>query len=95
MKNPLNLSSHCIETEIKRLHNRTLSRYFKADDAEKVHLEAILECLLLALDRLDFGRIRTAYPALSGGASREVSLRLAKNRLQILVDDQPIAGCDP
>lgn len=47
MKIRPDLSSHCVDTEIKRLHHQSLSRYFKADAAEKTRLEPMIECLLL------------------------------------------------
>ncbi len=62
----LDLSKHCIQTEIKRLYNRSVSRYFKLK-REDPQLAADIEMLKTALDRLNFPRLRSDYVELSGG----------------------------
>lgn len=94
MKFRLDLSSHCVGTEIKRLHNRSLSRYFKADGSEKVRLETTIDCLHQALTRMDFSRLRTAHPALAGFTTQEVTLCRENDRLRILVDGRPVPEAD-
>ena len=94
MKIRLDLSSHCVETEIKRLHNRSLSSYFKTNGSEKIRLETTIECLHQALTRMDFSRLRTAHPALAGSTTQEVALCIENDRLRILVDGRPVPGAD-
>ena len=66
----LNLSEHCIQTEIKRLYNQSFSDYFKKD-ADKEHLEQRLELLKSALETFDFQKLRSRYVELSGGGDKE------------------------
>lgn len=82
MKIKLNLSRHCIETEIKRLHNQSVLKYFKANDKEK--LEKQIEILQHALQTLDFGMLRSTYPGLTGHCDDHVELS-ANNQNQIIV----------
>ena len=67
----LDLSKHCIQTEIKRLYNRCVSRYFKLkqDDPQ---LAADIELLKAALEELDFPRLRSGYKELAGGRGNGV-----------------------
>lgn len=62
----LDLSKHCIQTEIKRLYNRSVSRYFKLE-REDPQLAATIELLKAALEGLDFSRLRSDYSELAGG----------------------------
>jgi len=62
----LDLSEHCIQTEIKRRYNRSISRYFKLEK-EDPQLEADIEVLKTALENLDFPHLRSAHAALAGG----------------------------
>lgn len=71
---PLDLSRHCIQTELRRQHNRAVSQYFRAGPAERLRLEPLVEALGKALETLDFAQLRTRYPALSGGSDMEVRL---------------------
>ena len=61
----LDLTKHCIETEIQRLYNQSVSRYLKLrrDDRE---LEADIELLKAALERFDFAALRSGYSELAG-----------------------------
>ncbi len=61
----LDLSKHCIETEIRRLYNRSVSLYLKLGKAEP-QLEADIEMLKTALESLDFPSLRSAYRQLAG-----------------------------
>ena len=53
----LNLSQHCIETEIKLLYNQSVLKYFKAND--KNQLEKQMKILQHALKTLDFKKLRS------------------------------------
>ena len=64
----LNLKNHCVQTEIKRQYNQLISNYFKLKTAEDItRSEAAIRLLQTALERLDFGWLRAAYPELRGG----------------------------
>jgi hypothetical protein len=62
----LDLSTHCIETELKRLHNRFLSLYFK-HGGKDIELEEKIQHICLALETLDFPSLRSRFPGLAGG----------------------------
>ncbi len=61
----LDLTRHCIETEIKRRHNRAVSDYFTGKE-DRDALERRIECLQTALTTWDFQFLRRRYPALAG-----------------------------
>lgn len=67
----LDLSRHCIETEIKRRHNRAVSDYFKAGN-DRSRLEDRIDLFQSALENWDFQFLRSRYPALSGATDAEV-----------------------
>ena len=69
----LDLGRHCIATEVKRLHNRCISDYFKKR-GEMVALEAKIALLTQALDELDLPALRGVYPPLAGGDAVAVVL---------------------
>lgn len=73
LKIQLDLSRHCIETEIKRLYNRSVAHYFKSKNNNQ-GLEIRIDVLKNALERLDFSFLRSHYPILSGGIERDVFL---------------------
>ena len=82
----LDLSEHCIETEIKRTYNRALSRYFKRE-AENQSLEQTIDLLHRALEAFDFPKLRSRYPVLDGGSSSDVFLASDDNdQLTIMID---------
>ena len=72
MKIDLNLHRHCIETETKRLYNQALSTYFHPD-SDKDTLEKTINILERALKNLDFRKLRSRYPELSGGYAGAVA----------------------
>ena len=82
MKIKLNLSRHCIETEIKRLYNQSVLKYFKADD--KDNIEKQIEILQHALQTLDFGKLRSAYPELTGHCDDHIELSV-NDQNQIII----------
>lgn len=73
LKIQLDLSRHCIETEFKRLYNRSVANYFKSKH-NKQELEIRIDVLKNALERVDFSFLRSHYPILSGGIERDVYL---------------------
>ena len=71
----LDLSAHCVETEIRRQYNIRISRYFKAGaSGDKADLETEIELLVEALENFDFKRLRSGYPALAGGSHDDIRL---------------------
>ncbi|MBW2564823.1 MAG: hypothetical protein JRE29_12470 [Deltaproteobacteria bacterium] len=89
MKIKLNLSQHCIETEIKKLYNQSVLKYFKADDKDRI--EKHLETLQHALQTLDFGKLRITYPELAGHCDDHVELSLNnQNQIIILINGKEI-----
>ena len=91
MKIQLDLTHHCIETEIRRLHEAAMSRYFKRGTGDKKAVEKELVLLENALTAFDFPRLRSGWSVLAGGDDRPVSLHWEDNRRPCLqVDDQRV-----
>ena len=86
----LDLSAHCIETELKRQYNKSVSAYFRAGRKEKRLLEQTIEILHQALETLDFQKLRSQYPPLSGGTKQEVILSRPNEELVIIIGDKKI-----
>ena len=81
----LDLSKHCIETEIKGLHNQMIYQYFKSTD-DRAKLEKKIEVLEVALKELDFAQLRSTYTELSGNSADDVALSYEKKRLAIYIN---------
>jgi hypothetical protein len=62
----LDLSRHCIATEVKRLYNRRLSDFFKGR-GDQAAVEADIALLARALDELDLPALRGRHRLLAGG----------------------------
>jgi len=90
MKIKLDLSAHCIETEIKRLYNRALSDYFKKEVKGKGRIEKSIELTRRALENLDFAQLRIKYSPLAGHTDRSIVLAMDKNKISITIDGRPI-----
>jgi hypothetical protein len=85
----LDLSRHCIETEIKKHYNQALSEYFRARTGH-ARLEEIIDMTGQALQSFDFNYLRSRYTPLAGKTDAEIVLSRDKGRLSILVDGRPI-----
>jgi len=83
----LDLSRHCIETEIKKIHNVAVSDYFKSG-TDKHSIEETLQLTQKALQTLNFPRLRSAYPALAGHSTAQVFLEEEAGSLSILLDQE-------
>jgi hypothetical protein len=83
----LDLSTHCIETEIKRRYNLEISAYFKAGLEEQQRLEPIIDMLRSVLETFDFAKLRTRYPALSGGTDHNILISIKNNQVSIAIDN--------
>jgi hypothetical protein len=85
----LDLARRCIQTEIKRQYERSLAACLRSAEQTEA-LAGTLETLRLALERLDFPKLRAAHPALAGGRNHRVELgRDVHNRLRLLIDGDP------
>lgn len=91
---PLDLSAHCIETELNRRYNRAISEYFKAGLQERKLLEPIIDMFRLALETLDFAKLRARYPAFCGGAHQNIRIACKDKHLFISIDDITIDPFD-
>ena len=62
----LDLSRHCIQTEIKKLYSKTIGICFR-ESVDPDEMENRIEMLREALENLDFGGLRSKYRELCGG----------------------------
>ena len=86
----LDVTTHCVETAIRRCHEAAMSRYFKPG-THNAALEAELVLLEAALEAFDFARLRSRWPVLAGGDDRPVFLtRDHEGRPCLQVDDSRI-----
>jgi hypothetical protein len=93
MELQLDLKAHCIETEIKRLHEQAVRQYFKPD-ADKAVLEEIIDFAQKTLESLDFSRLRSRYPALSGHTDASVVLVMdTQGQFQLRIDNVTVKVC--
>jgi hypothetical protein len=86
----LDLSRHCVETEIKRRYNRAISDYFRADEQSRRCLARVIDLTQLALESLDFNHLRSEYAPLAGHSDAQVVLVRDADRLSILIDGRAI-----
>ncbi len=87
----LDLSKHCIETEIRRLYNRRLSDYIKLKRGDG-QLETDIEMLKAALESLDFPKLRSGYRELAGhkgNSAIELAVK-GDGRVAIIIDGAEI-----
>jgi len=97
MKIDLDLSRHCIETEMKRQYNKNISAYFKRqgslNEPDKQALEAQIELLQQGLESFDFNRLRAQYPELRGEIQAGVALaQTSEDAPEILINGKAING---
>lgn len=92
MKLKLDLSSHCIQTELKRQHNRAVSDYFRADRAQHARIEQVVEITREALCALDFGALRSHHPRLAGNADADAELEKRGATVRVLLDGVAVAS---
>ena len=86
----LTLERHCIETEIKRRYQQSISSYFKSKEEDDALLQSI-SIAQQALETLDFRRLRSQYPELAGGSKAKVSLsRDDEDQLVLTIDSRPV-----
>jgi hypothetical protein len=86
----LDLSAHCIETELKKRYNKSICDYFKAELEERRPMEPAIEMIRLALEAFDFAKLRARYPALAGCTSQKIILSCIDKNLAITIDGKTI-----
>ena len=88
----LDLSRHCVETEMKRQYNKTISAYFKKKaEEDKQALETQIEMLQQGLETFDFNRLRAQYPELRGEEDADVQLsETADHKPEIRINGKAI-----
>ena len=67
----LNLKKHCVETELKRLYNQSLSQYFKPGSNQK-QIEKIIDAIKSVLENSNISKLRSKYPELSGNSEADI-----------------------
>ncbi|MCG6909538.1 MAG: hypothetical protein LJE94_05375 [Deltaproteobacteria bacterium] len=86
----LDLSRHCVETEIKRLYNRNVSRYFK-NRLGRQDIEIQIDLLKQALEQLDFPNLRSRHPILAGNVEGDIFLGVdADGNMQLMTPEEVI-----
>lgn len=86
----LDVSRHCIASEVKRLHNRRISDYFKGR-GDKESLETQIALLTRALEELDLPALRGKDARLAGGEAVDVVLKGVEGKpLAITVSGEPV-----
>lgn len=90
MEIELDLTRHCVETEIRRRYERALSGVFrKGADVER--LEAVVELTRRALETFDFSGLRSRYSPLAGGSDERVALSAsAEGAPALSIDGQEV-----
>jgi hypothetical protein len=86
----LDLSVHCIETELRRHYHHGIGAYFKADEQGKARLGPTIASLQQILETVDFRRMRSTHPVLAGGADVEAVLYYDGDSPFILADNARI-----
>ena len=85
----LDLSRHCIETEIKRAYNHAISTYFKTEKCRRP-IEETISLAQRALELLDFPRLRAEYPPLARGTRLRVVLAEDNGVVTVFLDGKPV-----
>lgn len=69
----LDLTRHCIETDIRKQYNRLIFDYFKSP-GDRDGIEKRISLLKHALETLDFRHLRNKHPELAGNTDDKVFL---------------------
>ena len=94
MKIKLNLKKHCVETELKRLYNRSLSQYFKPGCNQK-QIEKIIDVIKTVLENSNISNLRSKYPELSGNSEADIVLTTDRqDQVVILINCLEINPCE-
>ncbi|PID78053.1 MAG: hypothetical protein CSB21_01950 [Deltaproteobacteria bacterium] len=82
----LDLSNHCIKTEIKKQYEKNLSLCLKGAGSRKT--EALIEILKSILEKNDFGFLRGKYKALAGKTDALVFLHIEKDKKYVSINNE-------
>jgi len=85
----LDLSKHCIATEIRRIYSRSISAYLKGG-ADGERLEKVIEFAKAALESVDFPRLRAEYPLLAGKTDCSAELLIGNGKATVVLEGQPV-----
>jgi hypothetical protein len=91
MRISLDLSRHCIETELRRRHDRTVAEALRPS-ADLDRLAAEISLLRSALEGLDFPGLRAGHAALNAESRAEVDVDLSfdRRRIRLRVDGKTV-----
>ncbi len=94
MKISVTLDNGCIQTAIKRQHERLVTAYLKMPPRgrEKIFMEEQIEGLTYLLENGDFAHLRATFPVLSGQKNIKVLLLIpeAFKETRLLADGKII-----
>lgn len=95
MKIKLDLTKHCVETELRRVYNRSLSLYFKPG-SKKERIEKIITVLKTVLENSDLNNLRNTYPELAGKSEANIILTTdRRDQVVILINGLKINIATP
>ena len=79
----MEIRRHCVETQAKRMYEKSVREYFKQLGTDfighKKKLEKHIEGLKYFLEHADFPHLRSSHPALSGGKPAHIVLQIPDN----------------
>ncbi|MCP3901742.1 MAG: hypothetical protein GY707_18690 [Desulfobacteraceae bacterium] len=88
------LRRHCIKTGVKKKYSKLINQYFSSTLScrEKKEIEAQIQALKFILENINFSRLRTIYPELSGINILSITLMIPENynELKIAYHDKII-----
>lgn len=90
----LDLSRHCIQTAARRQYERQVAACFRSgtDEQGRARLEAEVDLLQRALETIDFGRLRSDWKPLNGGAGLQVYLGEDADGIVVWLDAERIVA---
>ena len=86
----LDLRHHCIETAVKKLYNKSISRYFKIS-GDKEKLEKQIDILKTVLEKGDFTDLRRTHSELAGHCRVNAEITTdGENRIILVLNGKQI-----
>ena len=87
----LDLSRHCIQTATRRCYEQRMAQYFRSE-ASRDALAQEIDLLQRALENLDFGALRSRWPALAGGMPVSIIMKAVGESIEIELEDVTITA---
>lgn len=84
MKIPLDLSRHCVRTEILRHYHRRVSLFLRGQCKDLQNEGFVLEVLKWCLEEVDLVGLRSSFPELAGGAEHLFFLEADVHEVRLL-----------